>query len=134
MAENTGRPEKAIDWDLVDELLEAGCSGTEIAPHFNMHADTLYRRVLEKYEMRFADYADIMFAKGDSFLRAVQHAKAKQGDNTMLVWLGKNRLKQKETPNEITVSKDTLDHFSTAMAQMRELQESYKKEIEIQSD
>ncbi|MES2875410.1 MAG: hypothetical protein V4708_16925 [Bacteroidota bacterium] len=125
-----GRPPKEIDWDLVDELLEAGCSGPEIAPHFNIHPETLYDRVADKHGMLYSHYSDIMFAKGDSVLRAVQHTKAKQGDNTMLVWLGKNRLKQKETPNEITVSKDTLDHFSTAMAQMRELQESYKKSEE----
>lgn len=130
-----GRPPKEIDWDLVDELLEAGCSGPEIAPHFNIHPETLYDRVADKYGMLYSHYAEVMASKGESCLRAVQYGKAigkmDKGDNTMLVWLGKNRLKQKETPNEITVSKDTLDHFSTAMAQMRELQESYKKSEEI---
>ena len=130
-----GRPEKTIDWDLVDELLEAGCSGQEIAPYFNIHPDTLYNRTHERYGMLFSAYSEIMSSKGEACLRAVQFGKAvgkvDKGDNTMLVWLGKNRLKQKETPNEITVSKETLDHFSTAMAQMRELQESYKKSEQI---
>lgn len=125
---------KEIDWDLVDELLEAGCSCAEIAPHFNCCTDTLYDRTAAKYGMPWSEYSEKLQRKGEACLRAVQYGKAlgkiDKGDNTMLVWLGKNRLKQKETPNEITVSKDTLDHFSTAMAQMRELQESYKKSEE----
>ena len=39
-------------------------------------------------------------AKGNSFLRAKQYEKALQGDNVMLVWLGKNRLKQTDREQE----------------------------------
>ena len=47
------RPEKPIDWDLVDELLMVGCLGTEIAPHFNLHPETFYDRVLANYGIGF---------------------------------------------------------------------------------
>ena len=34
---NTGRPPKEIDWDQVDFLLCAHCSGVEIAAYFDLH-------------------------------------------------------------------------------------------------
>lgn len=53
------RPEKPIDWDKVDKLLLAGCHGTEIAPHFNMHPDTFYNRMKERYNLGFTEYSTI---------------------------------------------------------------------------
>lgn len=93
------RPEKEIDWKLVDTLLLAGCLGTEIAPNFDMHVKTFYYRVEEKYGMTFTAYSSEKKGKGEALLRKVQYDKALKGDNTMLVWLGKNRLKQRERDN-----------------------------------
>lgn len=90
------RPEKPINWELVDKLLMAGCHGTEIAAHFDMHHDTFYRRVEEKYNIGFTAYCQEKRSKGDSMLRAKQFEKAMEGNNIMLIWLGKNRLGQKE--------------------------------------
>lgn len=90
------RPEKPIDWARVDKLLMAGCLGTEIAATFDMHPDTLYRRVEEKYKMGFTAYCSEKRSLGDALLREVQYDKALEKDNTMLVWLGKNRLDQSE--------------------------------------
>ncbi|HET7336299.1 MAG TPA: hypothetical protein VFJ23_00230 [Candidatus Nitrosotalea sp.] len=90
------RPEKQIDWRRVDELLEAGCLGTEICSHFDLTADRFYDRVKEKYGMSFTDYSQEKRQKGDSRLREKQFNKAIEGDNMMLIWLGKNRLGQKD--------------------------------------
>lgn len=90
------RPEKPIDWDKVDQLLLAGCLGTEIAPHFNMHPTTFYDRVQIKYGMTFTLYSCQKHQEGDSLLRAAQYKNAMKGNTTMQIWLGKNRLKQKE--------------------------------------
>lgn len=90
------RPEKPIDWAKVDQLLIAGCLGTEIAAHFDMHSHTFYDRVMGQYGVTFTDYCAEKRSKGDSLLRAKQYEKALQGDNVMLVWLGKVRLKQRE--------------------------------------
>jgi hypothetical protein len=87
---------KHVDWEKVDEYLLAGCKGTEIAPHFNMHHDTFYRKVEEKHKVSFTAYAARKKEQGDSMLRKAQFDKAVKGDNTMLIWLGKNRLKQRE--------------------------------------
>lgn len=117
------RPEKPIDWKLVDDLLLAGCHGTEIAPHFDMHPDTFYRRVEEQYNMGFTDYSSQKKFKGDSILRAVQYKKAVKGDNSMLIWLGKNRLKQTDSPQEISVDSSTAKNFVDIMGMMRTIQD-----------
>jgi hypothetical protein len=122
---DNGRPGKKIDWNLVDDLLLSGCQGTEIAPHFDIHPDTLYQRVAREKGMSFSDYSAQKKCQGESILRDVQFKKAigarEKGDNSLLIWLGKNRLGQKET-NEITVSPDTVKNFSNVMEQLSDLQ------------
>lgn len=120
------RPEKPIDWKYVDELLEAGCVGTEIAPHFDLHYNTFYDRVQSTFGIGFTEYAAQKKSKGDSILRHVQFNKAKEGDNSMLIWLGKNRLKQSDSPQEIAVSKETLSNFNFLMSQISSLQSASK--------
>ncbi len=121
-----GRTEKPIDWKKVDDLLIAGCNGTEIAPHFNMHVETFYDRVLKQYGVCFTEYQFKKCSQGNSLLRVVQFNKALKGDNTMLVWLGKNRLKQAETPTEIIVDAGTMENFKGMMTQLTGLQEERK--------
>lgn len=98
------RPEKEIDWKKVDDLLTAGCLGTEIAGYFDMHPNTFYGKVEDKYKMSFTSYSQEKKAKGESILRAHQYAKAlgitEKGDNTLLIWLGKQRLNQRDHREE----------------------------------
>ena len=93
-----GRSIKPIDWKRVDELLCAGCIGTEIASVFHMHPETFYDRVRLEKGICFTEYQLQRACEGESMLRETQFLKAlgktDQGDNTMLIWLGKNRLKQ----------------------------------------
>lgn len=102
----SGRPngrtskEKNIDWDKVDQLLIAGCLGTEIAPHFDMHPETFYDHVLRKYGICFSEYSFKKKSQGDSLLRAKQFEKALKGENTLLIWLGKNRLNQRDSEDK----------------------------------
>lgn len=90
------RPEKPIDWNKVDQLLMAGCMGTQIAPHFDMHVNTFYEKVADHYKVSFTEYSRLKKDQGDSLLHAKQFEKAIKGDNSMLIWLGKTRLGQKE--------------------------------------
>lgn len=90
------RPEKPIDWKKVDQLLMAGCKGSEIAPHFDMHQETFYDRVKDHYGIGFTEVCAIKRSQGDSLLRAKQFEKALEKDNTMMIWLGKQRLDQRE--------------------------------------
>lgn len=104
---NPFRPEKPVDWEKVDELLLAGCLGTEIAAHFDMHSDTLYRKVQERYGMTYTAYSSEKRWKGDSLLRAKQFEKALEKDNTMMIWLGKQRLDQREPEQVVHFSEPT---------------------------
>lgn len=103
MGDQMSRPEKPLDWAKVDQLLMAGCKGTQIAPHFDMHPETFYDKVKEKYGIGFTEYCAIKREHGDSLLHAKQFEKALKGDNAMLIWLGKQRLgqrEQREDPNQ----------------------------------
>lgn len=124
-----GRPVKEINWDLVDELLLAGCEGTEISPHFDMHPHTFYDRVQIEKGMLFTDYRLEKKSKGESILRHTQFKKAigvtDKGDNTLLIWLGKQRLSQKEN-SEISVSPETIKTFVSVMDNIREFQDTRK--------
>lgn len=119
---NLGRPEKDVDWKLVDNLLMGGSLGTEIASHFDMHHDTFYRKVEEKYKMGFTAYSQQKKQKGDSLLRYKQYEKALKGDNTLLIWLGKNRLNQRDTQNDLPVTNETVAQFTDLMKQLGKLQ------------
>jgi hypothetical protein len=118
------RPEKPIDWDKVDELLMAGCLGTEIAANYDMHPNTFYDRVVQKYNMSFTDYCSEKRSKGESFLRLVQFKKAVEGDNSMLIWLGKNRLKQSDSPQEQASNEEMFKQLTSLMEQINALQSS----------
>lgn len=125
-----GRPPKPIDWDFVDELLLAGCHCSEIAPHFNLSADHFGIRVAEEKNMLFTEYAGIIFDKGNSLLRDAQYKKATNGDNTMLVWLGKNRLKQRDAPIDMQVTQAHVEINESVMAQLSKNQQIAKEALE----
>jgi hypothetical protein len=128
------RPEKHIDWLKVDQLLMAGCNGAQIAPHFDMHQETFYDRVRDKHGIGFTEYCAIKRKQGDSLLLAKQYEKALKGDNTLLIWLGKTRLEQKEAINYTHQSPDqeNIDHKHKNMLLEHQIVEKDKiiKELE----
>lgn len=85
-----------IDWDQVGKYLEAHCSGTEIAGILGIHENTLYTRCLEDQKVEFGAFKLLKRSSGDGLLKIQQFKKAMNGDKTMLVWLGKQRLGQKD--------------------------------------
>jgi len=115
-----------IDWDRVDELLECGCTGEEIAACFGMAPTTFYQRLSAKYEMHFTSYRQMMKAKGESLLREQQFKKAlglsQLGDNTLLIWLGKQRLGQAESHPDQSVSEESMKNFTALIEQLSALQ------------
>lgn len=103
-----------IDWVKVDNLLVSGCRGVEIAATIGIHEDTLYSRVKNEKGVQFSAYSAEKRAKGEALLKAQQFAKAmgwsKQGDNMMLIWLGKNRLDQTDSPKQdLSTNETTID-------------------------
>lgn len=86
-----------INWDEVGELLEAGCSGVEIAGFIGVNENTLYNRCKEDLGEAFEAFKQQKKSSGDSKLRTAQFdAAVKDKDRSMLIWLGKQRLGQKD--------------------------------------
>lgn len=132
-ARKNHRPQKEVDWKKVDELLIARCLGTEIAGYFGMCADTLYKRVEREKGMTFSAYLQQNRSKGEAILRAHQYAKAlgltDKGDNTLLIWLGKNRLNQSDSPEQIAATEKAADNMSLLMQSITNLQAQRKNDL-----
>lgn len=90
------RPQKPIDWALVDNFLIAGCPGTEIAGYFSMHPETFYDRVRLEKGVGFTEYMSEKRGHGKSILRAKQFERAMKGSDKMLIHCGKHYLEQHE--------------------------------------
>lgn len=104
MEENkTGRPFIDVDYKLIDNYLKAQCDGVGIAAALGVCPDTLYNRIKEKYSLTFSAYAAIKKAEGKEMLRAKQFQSAMEGDKTMLIFLGKQYLDQKDK-KEVTAT------------------------------
>ena len=101
-----GRPQIEIDWKAVNQYLIAGCSGQEIAGFLGIHPDTLYLAVKRKYNQVFTEYSAMYKQKGDAILKAKQFEAAINDKNiSMLIWLGKQRLGQKDkNETDLTVT------------------------------
>jgi len=92
----TGRPKAVIDWAKVDRYLQAQCEGTGIAGLLGVHPNTLYEACKKDHKISFSEYSANKKSEGKEILRAKQFQVAMEGDKTMLVWLGKQYLEQKE--------------------------------------
>lgn len=99
-----GRPEIILSdeqWKFINQFLQAQCNGTDVAEHFGMSPDSFYDKVVERYGKShnissFSEYQRIKRAEGKEMLRHKQFEKAMLGDNTMLIWLGKQVLAQRD--------------------------------------
>jgi len=88
---------KNINWDTIDQMLIAGCNGTECAAAIGVHHDTLYDRCVAEKNTSFSVYSQQKRSHGNGLIHAAQFQKAiKDRNPTMLIWLGKQRLGQKE--------------------------------------
>lgn len=89
-----GRPRIEFDLDVVKGLAEIQCTYAEIAAVCQVSEDTITRRVAED-----ADFAEAIKRGrevGKESLRRVQWRLALRGHPTMLVWLGKQALGQRD--------------------------------------
>ena len=91
-----GRPKIEINWEEFDKLCALQCTLLEFAAYFNCSDDTIERRVKEKHSVTFAEYYDQKRGSGKISLRRKQFQTAMSGNPTMLVWLGKQWLGQKD--------------------------------------
>lgn len=92
-----GRPKTKIDYELAEKLASIMCTQEEIATMFDCDVRTLQRD--DEFCRVFKKGKD----KGRISLRRMQFKKAEKGSDSMLIWLGKQVLNQRdviETNNE----------------------------------
>ena len=94
-----GRPKKQINWDVVDRLCNIHCTGEEIASIMDVHYDTLNNHCNDEHGINFSEYYKKVAASGKMSLRRKQFETALDGNTSMLIWLGKNLLGQKDQPD-----------------------------------
>lgn len=84
-----GRPKKELDEEQIRELASIQCTDGEIAAVMRCHVDTI--------RDRFSTIINEAREAGKKSLRRAQWDKAvKDGNATMLIWLGKHYLGQKD--------------------------------------
>ncbi|QDP59695.1 MAG: hypothetical protein Unbinned2990contig1001_15 [Prokaryotic dsDNA virus sp.] len=89
MSKKMGRPKKfKIDEEQIEQLASFGCTNTEMASFFGCSKSLLTKT----YSTNIAKGRD----KGKIRLRQLQWTAAKNGNVSMLIWLGKQVLGQTE--------------------------------------
>jgi hypothetical protein len=91
-----GRSVVAIDWKAVDHYLNAGCSGIQISCHLGIHFRTLYERCHGDHGIPWDEYLHNKKSQGHLMVLYKQFSKAVSGDNSMLIWVGKQQLGQRD--------------------------------------
>lgn len=87
---------KVLPWDEIEKLCKIDCTGEEIASFIGVCYDTLERACKRIYKQPLADYIREKRGAGNISLRRRQYKAAMDGNTTMLIWLGKNRLGQSD--------------------------------------
>ena len=85
-----GRPKFKIDYEQVEKLAGLQCTQEEIASYLGCSVDTLQR------DKEFCGLYKRGMDKGRMSLRRKQWKAADEGNNTMLIWLGKQYLQQSD--------------------------------------
>lgn len=124
-----GRPEINLDWNQIDHLLAAGCTGKDVAGRLGIHEHTLYNQVKSKFGLNFSDYCASRYSKGDSLIKEVRFNKAIKGNVQLLLYLSEVRLKEKkDDPSNISV--EDLEKYQKIMSMLEEMQ-SHSSERKI---
>lgn len=97
MATNKGgRPRKDIDREIFENLCGVQCTLAEVAAAFDCDDGTIDNWCKRTYKMGFSDVFRIKRGKGHISLRRKQMQVALAGNVTMLIFLGKQYLGQKD--------------------------------------
>ena len=89
-----GRPRIEFDLEQVRELAAIQCTQEEMASVLRCSVDTIKRRMGE--DESFAEAIKGGKEGGKASLRRMQFKAAQNGSHTMLIWLGKQYLGQKD--------------------------------------
>lgn len=91
-----GRPRIELDMETLEECCRVGCTAEECAGILKTSIDTINRRLKEAGEVGFAEFHKKHFDETKKSLRRKQIHAAEDGNTTMLIWLGKQHLGQRD--------------------------------------
>lgn len=101
-----GRPQVNISKDDFEKLCAMQCTLIEIAGFFDCSEDTIENWCKKAYRgQTFSEVFKRKSAKGKISVRRKQFQVAEDGNPTMLIWLGKQYLDQKEH-QEVSITND----------------------------
>ena len=106
------RPTKNIDWEQVEMMCSIHCTGEEQASILGIDYDTLNKGCKRENGVSFTEYFKQKSAGGKMSLRRKQYTTAMEGNTTMLVWLGKNWLDQKDQPEPQNTNSDIIHNVT----------------------
>lgn len=99
------RPQLEIDGNLVYKFASLGCKTTEIADYFSCSVDTIDRRFAEELKKGRANLK--------MSLRQWQLDAARNGNASLLIWLGKQMLEQRdETSSTVKIDSEAIQKLS----------------------
>lgn len=109
---------RPIDWDKIGQMFLCGASIVQAAASIGINRETLYRRCELDLGITLMAFSQEKYEEGNTALHAAQYTKAIKDKNpTMLIWLGKQRLNQKETLEE-KINKEIEAKFDEKMNQV----------------
>ena len=126
----TGRPRKEIDKEAFIKLCGGMHTLDEIADFFDCSSDTVERWCKRTFKQTFAETFKRYSAKGKRSLRRWQFDAAQSGNVTMLIFLGKQYLGQKDNP-ESSEMEDVIDKLSELLKAQTE---TAKKDVQPKAE
>lgn len=91
-----GAPKKPIDYKKLDAMCAIQCTGEECAAILDVSYEHLNNQLGKDGNGGFLDYFKQKSANGKMSLRRKQFDLATSGNPTMLIWLGKQWLRQRD--------------------------------------
>ncbi len=104
MKNKVGRPEKEIDWKLLDSILQFGARLIDCSEMLDMSDDSIQRKIQDAHGCTFSEYRERKMSKMRMRLLQKQFDVAMAGNTALLIWLGKQHLGQTD---KITQELDT---------------------------
>jgi AraC-like DNA-binding protein len=117
------------EFEQLVAMIRIQCTRDEICDVLNMSETTLNRRLKERGEHNFEALYKKHSGEGKASLRRMQWKAAEAGNPTMLVWLGKNMLDQKDKVEQDHTSSDgSMTPKDTSAAVLAALQAKHKSD------
>ena len=118
-----GRDPHPIDWDRVELLIKAGCSGVEIAGMLGCIPETFYERYNKQYNSPFSAARASKEPAGGGMIRLRQFQSAMQGNTRMLELLGKERLGQGKNNEYVSPNDANLGMIQDLLKENKDLKD-----------